>query len=279
VILSAEHVRLIRAGKKTEHRVPVVEPSVTRRTRQVGPRAEIAGRPQRVPHGPEVETLGNEPRDDQQITVSVVRAVDGKSVAVPECVIIVTGYQRVLLGQSITLKAARAEGHRTTDDYRVWWVRTYDKAWVNTQTTRLGTRPDDAATLARFESRHQFKLCWQITFRHDPAAPERFLAASPIAIEDDYTTQKGLAVVGEGAAVDETVQAKIAEQGREYDRLRKAGVDEADIRILQGMRSQRWELQRVATSRGINVRSEMRMLDQAENSFMRKIQQRTAHAA
>lgn len=77
-----------------------------------------------------------------------------------------------------------------------------------------------------------------------------------------------------GEAVDVVTQARLSREGNEHDELRAAGVDEADLAILAGMRDQRREYARIAAERGFPVRNEIRMLDQAENSFLRKLHAR-----
>lgn len=88
------------------------------------------------------------------------------------CRIRVLDRRRVLLG-AITYRDAKAEGHRTTDAFRVAWVRRHDRAWLARQKVDLltATLDDDeiaaivhAGLLARFAVRWAPCNAWVITF-------------------------------------------------------------------------------------------------------------------
>jgi hypothetical protein len=274
MILSPNQARLVLAGKKTQVRIPVVEPTLTRRTRKV------AGQP--VPHGPEYTTQPFHPHVGRLVPISTLQTVDGKQRAVPHSVVLVTDYRHALLGDSLDDqgKAARAEGHRSTDEFKAWWVGVYDRSWINTYIKRHEIEPGDDILIERFDRRHTLRSVWVMVFEPDRTAAPRYLAPTGRGDDRGYTTVMAQAIADEPEAVDETMQRRISDQGREYDEMRAAGVDELLIDGLRKLRTQRHEFVTVAGERGINVRDEIRMLDRAQASLERKIHdQRTARRA
>lgn len=92
----------------------------------------------------------------------------------------------------VTFDEARAEGFRTTDDFKAYWVGLHDAAWIRRQVALLDAETDLAdadkvATLAerlpvRFDARHASRPVWVIRFQ--PSREDRpvFLgASSPLA--------------------------------------------------------------------------------------------------
>jgi hypothetical protein len=277
VILSAEQVRLIQAGKKTQMRVEVVDAGSYQPTRQVGPRVEVGGPLRRVPVGPERVTRGNEPRVGQRIPINRPGTVDGKATSVRVCSFEVVDYHRALLGRSITLESARAEGHRTSDDYRVWWVRTYDVAWLNGGVTRLELPSSEeglrVAILARFEDRHQFHLVWVITGRHVADAGHRFLAAEPDRVQSPYTTQADLAVRPGGDALSEFEQRRESDRARDHHDLRKAGAAEDLLERLDKLDGDIRYLRQQGMSLGIDIKKPLARVQQGRDAVERKIRE------
>jgi hypothetical protein len=280
VILSAEQARLIQAGKKTQMRVEVVDEGTYQPTRLAGPRVEVGGSLRRVPYGPERVTKGNEPRVGQLIPINRAVTVDGKATSVRVCSFEVVDYHRALLGKSITLDAARAEGHRTTDDYRVWWVRTYDVVWLNSLLARHDTPPSEEdlrnAILVRFEDRHQFHLVWVITGRHVADAINRMLAAEPDRVESPYTTQSDLAVRYGGDALDEFEQRRESDRAREHQELRQAGAAERDLERLCGLDSEIRKLRQFGVSHGYDLRKQLQRMQQARDGIERTIRRQAS---
>lgn len=281
MILSSEQVRLIQAGKKTQMRVRVIEPGEYQPTRLVGSRVEAGGPLQRVPHGPPRDTSGNEPRVGDLVAISHAKVIDGTTTPVRACSFEVLDYHRALLGASIDLVAARAEGHRTSDDYRTWWVRTHDVVWLNKYVKRHRVEHErdpsvealSEALLARFENRHQFHLVWVITGRHIADAVDRMIAAEPDRIGSAYTTRMELAVKDGGGAMSEFEQRQESERAREHQALRKAGVAEQDLDRLTGLDAQICDLRQLGVSRGLDLRREIRRLQQTRDAIESKIRQ------
>lgn len=96
------------------------------------------------------------------------------------CRLKIVGIGRQPLG-ALTLPDARAEGHRTTADFMVAWVRRYDRAWVEREKVDLAAVFDDDVSVvdwilvARFEQRHAQRIVWVLHVELLSDAP-RYLA-------------------------------------------------------------------------------------------------------
>lgn len=96
-----------------------------------------------------------------------------------------------LLGD-ITYDEARAEGHRTTLDFKADWVCRHDRAWIGDEDL------DDEALVARFNQRWATVICEVLELT--PVADEpRFLASQRDILTGrcdsmEYTTQRGRAI-------------------------------------------------------------------------------------
>lgn len=98
------------------------------------------------------------------------------------CRIDVLGVHRGRL-RDVGFREARAEGFRTADDFRCWWVREHDHAWFERHKLGLLDEPLIAAAfdgdvsvinwilLKRFTERHAQTAVWVISFavQHDPS--------------------------------------------------------------------------------------------------------------
>ena len=259
MILSAEHVRLIRAGKKTQHRIPIRQQrDVTRK------------------NGTTYRSQPFRPHIGMRVPVSVTQQVDGKPQAIPQRTIIVETYETLFLADGLDIIVARAEGHKTTDAFKTNWVRRHDRPWIDAQTQRLEIEPGDDVLLERFARRHADTAVWAVVFRLDPVVSPRYLAASPTSIEADYTTQPELAARGEGAAVDEVTQRRMSDQGREYDALRKAGAAEQDLDALRSLDATIVQLKTMGVRNGVNLRDQVRMQEKIRAGVERKIRDQVA---
>jgi hypothetical protein len=116
--------------------------------------------------------------------------------------IIVTAVERQRLGD-ITFAEARAEGFRTTDEFKQAWVRIHDREWLERELVdRAEIFGDDAVPFilrARFEQRHADRLVWAITFELDRESP-RLLA--PATDDEDYTSQSARALTEPTMGID-----------------------------------------------------------------------------
>jgi hypothetical protein len=91
----------------------------------------------------------------------------------------ITGLRTERVG-AITHLDARAEGFRTTGEFKAYWTRLYDRAWVAAM--ELADPLDDIQLVARFDARHAATVVWVIAFETcEP--PARYLAPT-----SGYTT-------------------------------------------------------------------------------------------
>lgn len=118
----------------------------------------------------------------------------------------------------ITFAGARAEGFRTTGEFKAAWVRLHDKAWVQREETRraqIGAQLHDDTIVLRFDHRHVDTPVWVIEFTL-PVDPVRLLADRHA--KADYVDTQARALPDEPEAVDEQTQARISKDAR----MRKA---------------------------------------------------------
>lgn len=143
-----------------------------------------------------------ENRPIRTVPINVCRYKPGKSVAVQPgrgkaamCRIRILEVEHQLAGD-ITLPDALAEGFRTTDEFKQYWIGLHEKPWLAAQTravekAQADADPDDAVididaflgarSLDRFEDRHTEIPVWLILFELDHVETKRFLgAASPL---------------------------------------------------------------------------------------------------
>jgi hypothetical protein len=163
VIFTAQQARAIARGRKTQTRIPW-----------------ITGRfcPVKVGH-------------DYPVQVRHGRKLD----SVSRITVLGRGQQRA---GDITLTEARAEGCRTTDDWKAQWVRRFDAPWVQREKIDLVAVYDDKVSivnwilLERFRQRHESTIVWAIAFEPVVDAP-RYLAR-PTRTSGDYVTNPGRAI-------------------------------------------------------------------------------------
>lgn len=126
-----------------------------------------------------------------------VRTGPGKPVS---CHVTVLARARQQL-DAITHRDARAEGFRTTNDFRAEWVRRHDAAWVDRELVDLAAAFDDTASvpewilLERFRQRHAERQVWAILFAVQQHG-YRYLASQTdiLAGGDQYTANKARAI-------------------------------------------------------------------------------------
>lgn len=224
MIFGADLRHKIVTGRKTMTRRPVKEPQLVRRT------IKING--ERRPAGPERWTRPFEPKVGGRIAVQPGRGQH----AVAH--ILVADVRRELVGE-ITYEDARREGFRTTEEFKVYWVRLYDRAWIDRQERVV--HPDgvvetlelltDEDLVARFDERHANRLVWVIGF--ELARDEHPLFLTPAAREpsggaedsDDahgYTENPSRALLDAGEVLDRRTADRFTTQARARDDARAA---------------------------------------------------------
>jgi hypothetical protein len=239
LILAPEQARLVLAGKKTQMRVPITQPKNV--TRPNG--TSYLSTPQTFPVG-KPHTL----RSDLHV--------------------IVTDTAIVTLGD-ITQRDAIAEGHKTTDAFRVWWVSTHDKPWVNRYVLKHDSSPSEDMAVARFHQHHAQRDVWAITFMLDREQKPRFLAPTGHGDELGYTSTAAQGIPHEPQAVDEFSQARISADAREMDALRAAGVAERDLDRLRALDVEiaHWRMA------GPGVRDHVRQLQRGRAGLERRLRE------
>lgn len=185
MIFTSRQARAIAGGRLTQARIPV-----------------FAGRacPMKVGH-------------DYPVQVRRGRKLD----SLLRIKILARGKQRA---GDITLAEARAEGQRTTADWKRAWVRRHDTQW--TARDELFDDGNDIVNdilLARFEERHADTLVWAIAFEPLVDAP-RFMAR-PTRTSGDYVAVTARAI-DPVECVDEVTQAHYAKLKREDGERRRA---------------------------------------------------------
>lgn len=102
----------------------------------------------------------------------------------------------------ITLEAAVAEGFRSTDAFKAYWVGLHDKAWLEKLADDWADPYDeryDDLVRDRFHARHAHRPVWVITFELDRTEQPRYVAEG----WPDYTTSAHLALAGEPEALSD----------------------------------------------------------------------------
>lgn len=207
--------------------------------------------------------------------------------------IVITDVRQEPLGD-LTLADAHAEGFRTTDEFRLYWVALHDKAWIARQHKLLDaehdfTDEDRAETihiraLPRFNARHAHRHVWVITFELDRTEQPRYLAAGgswnpahakrdqalreaghtiPTTEEDSgYTHTAALSVQGEPEAVSDADQKLItAQAGRpEHWRALEEGHRERELRLLS-LEDRIVRARRIARMRNVDIEREIWMVE------------------
>lgn len=79
----------------------------------------------------------------------------------------------------LTIHDAKAEGFRTTLDFKIYWLGLHDKTWIARREKLVADEAAEPYTddelLARFNERHAHRQVWVLTFQLDTAEQPRFL--------------------------------------------------------------------------------------------------------
>lgn len=192
MIVTARTAHAIRAGKITQVRIP-----------------RVAGRacPLKLGHDYPLQVRRDRrlPSDDTRIAVLAV--------------------ERELAG-ALTLQDARAQGFRTTADWRIEWVRRHDSAYrsqrkINDWLWESGLA--DEPLLDRFERRHAGASVWVV--RIEPMEPKRYLAR-PTRTSGDYVSHPGRAI-DPVECIDAATQERFATAARGQSERHRAAVRRA----------------------------------------------------
>jgi len=196
VIFPNRQAHDILAGRKTQMRVPIRDPqTVTRK------------------NGTTYQTQPFQPTLGDVISVRVRRRTDEETDDdLHRCNIVVVGYERQHLGR-ITFTEARAEGWRTTAEFKAGWVKQHDRQWDAKHTND----PDLTQYVERFDQRWAHTPVWAITFEVDRSAQARLMHKRS---EYGYTDNPANAVDSEPEAVDRATQVRLTKEARVRDKER-----------------------------------------------------------
>lgn len=187
------------AGRITQYRRPVGEP---REVKRPGPRGT-----QRTGKSAVRWAYPAEPKVGRVFTVQREQRNHMGEVTRPAVHATITSVRREWLG-SITFADARACGHRTTDDFKVAWVREHERvvgeAWALHVLGEAGVR---AELVARFTRHHAAREVWVVDF-HLSGGRDQFLAAGSRG--GDYTTTPARALDPDAPCVDALTVARYA---------------------------------------------------------------------
>lgn len=160
MILPPNVITKILAGRKTQHRIPVIEPrEITRKNKTT-----YTSSPFRPQTG-KVYALTTRTDDDQ-----------------PPNHMLVTNVTTQQLGQ-ITYPDVLAEGLKTTDQFKHAWVRDHDRNWWDRHIDEQDLLPEAAM---RFDEKHADTTVWVLTI--EPFHDTDEWLARPTRNSGDYTT-------------------------------------------------------------------------------------------
>jgi uncharacterized protein YhfF len=180
------------------------------------------------------------------------------------CRIHITDVRHELAGQ-ITLPDAILEGFKTTDEFKAYWIKLHDPAWLTAETAFVESCDTEnvdtdmflrARSVARFDERHAIKPVWAITFRLDTAPVGRFLA---LRSDELYTANPARALPNEPEAVTPDEQRSITERAnmttQQWIAHEQASRDQD--RALLSREDQLVRLQRAARLRSVDISREL----------------------
>lgn len=218
MIFTRKVATAIAAGRKTQMRLLVREPRFVQRTRN--------GKP----NGPVYTSRPFEPSAGDSIPIAIKgRPGPGATKAPPELVArVVVLHARTEEVGAITFEGARAEGCKTTAEFKANWVRLHEPRWPpverafcptctgvdypadelppcpmcdGEETILIKPTPDEDELAARFDTRHADRLVHVITFEVDKTAELRLLSPAARRTDDGdehgYTTDQRRALVGD----------------------------------------------------------------------------------
>lgn len=133
-----------------------------------------------------------------------------------EAHILLTDVRRELLG-AIDFKAARAEGFRTVQDFKAYWLGLHDANWVERQED---TELTDEQIQDRFYQRWALKEVWVLSFELDRTERPRLLADRNA--KSDYVDTSARALAHEPEAVDTATQIRFSREGHQGFMAREA---------------------------------------------------------
>jgi hypothetical protein len=171
-----------------------------------------------------------------------------------EAHIVLTDVRREPVGE-ITFEDARAEGFKTRAEFAYYWLNLHDRQWAKWNQERLERGEEllsDFDALERFNGQHFNRQVWVLTFELDHSDRPRLLADRNA--RTDYTEQPARSLRGSadaGEAIDAATAERYAREGHQGF-LARAHQREMDRELLAA--EERLRLARIeARVRGIDV--------------------------
>lgn len=187
-------------------------------------------------------TTWRTPRDGQPGRVVAVQPASGKD---PIAHIEILERWREFAG-AITFDGARAEGFRTTAEFKAWWVGHYDAAWIK----RQETDPTEQQLVERFDTRHASTPVWVYRFALTQAPALLLSTPDPVAGTGDYTSEPARSI-DDLEVVDSEILEQYATQARVTDLQRRRG--EHATRELRSLGRRIKEEAKLADGAGIDI--------------------------
>ncbi len=196
----------------------------------------------------------------------------------PACHIEILGKQLGKAGDG-GLGEAQAEGFRTIDERKTWWVRRHDPAWVyfrenvEAEDGSIDYEPlTDEQHAEQFDAEHSDRPVWVLTFRLNGDVPRLLVAG---AGDDDLGYAAAGGLPGEMEAVSEPVQRAItAKAAAGWAALRS---DEIGHRRAKAAASRLRKVERQAQAAGVNL--DLEFVDLERVLLRMEVKVRPAEAA
>lgn len=203
--------------------------------------------------------------------VGMRRAVQKGRGQPAEAHIVLIDVRRELLG-AIDFDAARAEGFRTTGDFKRDWIERHDAKWVEAMAELSGELAVEADISDRFYQRWAFKEVWVLTFELDRSERPRLLADRNA--KADYVDAPARALDHEPEAVDAQTQARFSREGFQGWMAREKQRELDRERMLAHERLLRVQIE--ARAAGVDISQIEMVIRQRLREAERKIHQRKA---
>lgn len=123
----------------------------------------------------------------------------------------------------LTLADARAEGFRTTADFKAYWTRLYDSAWIDRHKVDLADALDLGVVsfilCKRFDEQHADTPVWAITFEVQRDEPHYLASQLDILTgrsdAGEYTTNRSRAI-DEAEVIDKPTQERYTRAAQKH---------------------------------------------------------------
>lgn len=158
-------------------------------------------------------------------------------------------------------------GHRTRLDLARWWLRTQI-----TRHEREGKPWTDEEILAQFDGRHAAKPAWILEMRLDTSHQPRLLHEDPA---QGYTPLPMRAAQGEPEAVGDWDLERQVEPARARHAALRGLIEQQQVDERDTLQARLERAQAVALARGVDIRSEARLIERRIEQLEQKLARAT----